>query len=172
MSKFTITEEERRRILNLHEKRSKNHYLTEKTNIPMTGDTGCPCYDGTTSPICCKTNVIKAQAKVLEDQENELKRKAVEEDKLKRIAEINQEIKDLTNQVIKNPPSDEFSKNLILKRVEQLELDLKKEKGIEEKPNQEPIKRTADQTVMSWIGAASGLLALINSALSSFRKPN
>jgi hypothetical protein len=30
MGKFTITEEERRRILNLHETRTKNHYLIEQ----------------------------------------------------------------------------------------------------------------------------------------------
>lgn len=56
MSKFTITEEERRRILNLHETRSKNHYLKE--------DTGCPCPDGTTQEMCCSKSEKGVEAAV------------------------------------------------------------------------------------------------------------
>jgi hypothetical protein len=170
MKKLLITEEEKKQILNL--------YLSE--------DTGCPCEDGTTSEFCCsKPNSVAvtpdpAKAieleQTIEKAQRELtliNRQKDEETKSIQIKDLQTRFDDAYNKLL-SPEFNKMSKiqkEELLNTKKTLELQLNKLKGIEIPPPNTTDKQTSDQKVAAWVGIASSILALFNTAVNSFKKP-
>jgi len=177
MRKLIISENEKKRILNLHSKKTKRFSLNE--------DTGCPCPDGTTSEMCCSSEVttktvtvdpskVTELEKTVKDAQSELdkiNRQKDEQLKKEQIASLQKKFDDTYNRLL-SPEFNKMSKvqkNEVLSTKKQLETQLAKLQGLEiQQPTQE---RTTDQKVNAWITIASSILSLYNTVLLSFKNP-
>jgi hypothetical protein len=196
MSKFTITEEERRRILNLHETRSKNHYLKE--------DTGCPCPDGTTQEMCCSKSEKGVEAAVNKNDmtvgdkrtveiepanayielENTVKnaqsqldminRQKDEQLKKEQITTLQKRFDDAYNRVV-SPEFNKLSKaqrKELLNDKHMLQSQLDKLQGLEIEVKNEKSEKTADEKVSAWVAVAASILSLFTTVSDKLKNPN
>jgi len=177
MRKLIISENEKKQILNLHIKKTKRFSLNE--------DTGCPCADGTTSEMCCSSDVstktvtvdpskVMELEKTVKDAQSQLEminRQKDEQAKKEQIASLQKKFDDTYNRLL-SPEFNKMSKvqkNEVLSTKKQLETQLAKLQGLEiQQPTQE---RTTDQKVGAWVGIASSILALFTTLTQQFKKP-
>lgn len=158
---------------------------------------GCPCEDGTTSEKCCsKTNQTQPNLLRVDDKPTQtqpdpskvieleqtiekaqreltlINRQKDEEAKSTQIKDLQTRFDTAYNKLL-SPEFKKMSKTQkeeLLNTKKTLELQLNKLKGIEIPPPNTTDKQTSDQKVAAWVGIASSILALFNTAVSSFKK--
>ena len=171
MRKLLITESEKNRIINLHNK----SYLKE--------DTGCLCSDGSMSMECCKpqgqtkTEIsdqekqeIIVKAELLKRKEDELKNQQIESEKKLKIDSIQKQLDQTYNDILSKPKMDKYQQKIFDDRIKSLQNELNGLKGISSSSSNEPQKRSADQKVGAWVSVASSMLSLFTTLSASFKK--
>ena len=171
MRKLLITESEKKRIINLHNK----SYLKENT--------GCLCADGSMSMECCKpqgqtkTEIsdqekqeILVKAEILKRKEDELKNQQIEQEKKTKIESIQKQLDQTYNDILSKPKMDKYQQKIFDDRIKLLQNELNGLKGLPPSSSNEPQKRSADQKVSAWVSVASSMLALFTTLSASFKK--
>ena len=171
MRKLLITESEKNRIINLHNK----SYLKE--------DTGCLCSDGSMAMEYCKpqgqtkTEIsdqekqeIIVKAELLKRKEDELKNQQIEGEKKLKIESIQKQLDQTYSDILSKPKMDKYQQKIFDDRIKSLQNELNGLKGISSSSSNEPQKRSADQKVSAWVSVASSMLALFTTLSNSFKK--
>jgi hypothetical protein len=176
MRKILITESEKKRIINLHNRKINKFYLKEGN--------GCLCADGSVSESCCKptsaptkTEVtdeekqeILLKAEILKRKEDELKNQQIEQEKKTKIESIQKQLDQTYNDILSKPKMDKYQQKIFDDRIKLLQNELSGLKGIPNSSSNEPQKRSADQKVSAWVSVASSMLALFTTLSNSFKK--
>jgi hypothetical protein len=171
MRKLLITESEKNRIINLHNK----SYLKENT--------GCLCSDGSMAMECCKpqgqtkTEIsdqekqeIIVKAELLKRKEDELKNQQIESEKKLKIESIQKQLDQTYSDILSKPKMDKYQQKIFDDRIKSLQNELNGLKGISSSSSNEPQKRSVDQKVGAWVSVASSMLALFTTLSNSFKK--
>lgn len=176
MRKLLITESEKNRIINLHNKNINKFYLKE--------DNGCPCSDGSVDMSCCKSTLeptktevsdedkqeILVKAELLKRKEDELKNQQIESEKKLKIDSIQKQLDQTYNDILSKSKMDKYQQKIFDDRIKSLQNEMNILKGIPSSPSNDPQKRSADQKVTAWVSVASSMLALFGTLSASFKK--